>query len=394
MVSLKLDFYEYRDEIRKTLLRHKSELDVVWDPFKAAWLAYAIACEGTENNPYLAELIDSLGRWAHEPKILQFRRYLGPLFLWVYLRGKQGQVPTEAVQHALKELNSLNIESKFSPLRDPEQVFLISLGVALLGNEAQEAKNLIAAVANQQAKGPIKRRLLYSAALKELSCEVKPPANIESRDPADIITWVWWSRKYCPDVEPRLLWQMFDNIKDGLVFSDNPEGHQRIVSESELAILYEAILNETKHPDPNLLFSIYPLHPRIKQIAGSLFQNGEYANAVFEALKAINDYIKTRTGLQQSEIQLVIETFGDPSTKEIRNPRLRFNPLDPSSLDYRSQQNEQRGLAHLISGAFFAFRHPKGHEPKDKAIVALGPYEAIDQLVSISYLMKRIEEAK
>jgi hypothetical protein len=57
-------------------------------------------------------------------------------------------------------------------------------------------------------------------------------------------------------------------------------------------------------------------------------------------------------------------------------------------------RNEQAGLALIAEGVFKAFRNPKGHKPKDHPLVELDGYEALDQLVIISFLMKRIEEAQ
>jgi len=157
---------------------------------------------------------------------------------------------------------------------------------------------------------------------------------------------------------------------------------------------YEALTKETINPDPSLLFELYLLHPRIKAITRSLFHKGEYFSAVFEATKALNDFLRERTGSRDSETTLVRNVFGDPASREIRDPKIKFNPLDPASPDYRSQQNEQRGMSNLAHGVFFAFRHPKGHEPQDTQWGDITAYEALDQLIVISYLMKRIVEAR
>jgi uncharacterized protein (TIGR02391 family) len=159
-------------------------------------------------------------------------------------------------------------------------------------------------------------------------------------------------------------------------------------------MFYEALVRETTSPDPDLLFDSYPLHPRIKAVAESSFRKGEYADAVQHAAKALNDILRRVAGLNVNDTELVRAVFGDPSG-EIRNPRLRVNPLDPDSQDFRSQQNEQRGISYLAHGVIFAFRHPKAHEPKDSPLYgAIHAQKALDELVTMSYLARVAEGAK
>jgi hypothetical protein len=115
--------------------------------------------------------------------------------------------------------------------------------------------------------------------------------------------------------------------------------YQRVISISELAMLYEALTRETKTLDPNLLFDTHPLHPRVRGVSESLSKKQEYFNAVFEATKVLNDFLRELTTLQTSETTLVSQSLGDPNTKPT-NPRIKLNPLDPTSHDYGSQQNE------------------------------------------------------
>jgi hypothetical protein len=79
--------------------------------------------------------------------------------------------------------------------------------------------------------------------------------------------------------------------------------------------------------------------------------------------------------------------------KNIRDPArllIKFN----DHLDTDSGMNEQKGLALICEGIFSAFRNPKAHEPDEDELIKLDPYEALEQLIIIDYLMKRIERAK
>lgn len=74
-------------------------------------------------------------------------------------------------------------------------------------------------------------------------------------------------------------------------------------------------------------------------------------------------------------------------------PLVLINPLDSTSRDFISQLDEQKGFSSLTMGIFQAFRNPKGHQPKDKNWVGIDAYEALDQLVVISLVMKRLQDA-
>ncbi len=397
MVPLRLNFYEYREQVRRALFQRKASLGTKWDPLSAAWLGYAFLQDGLVQNPHMLELIHDLERWAQE-NVGDPGRYLGPLCFLGYLQLQGGQTMSDVALRALERIKSIDRESRFSPFRAPEQMFLVALLISRLDDASGEAKNLLVTMIQNQLYGPLQRRIMFLAAGKELGLDgqLHIPAGTVP-DVGDVIALVWWQERYRNADESNSWWKVFDNMSADISLIENgvasEAGETRIVSPWEIAILYEALVKETINPDPSLLFELYPLHPRIKAITGSLFNKGEYFSAVFEATKVFNDYLRESTGSQESETRLVRNTIGDPAS-DILNPKIKFNLLDPTSPDYRSQQNEQRGLSYLAHGVFFAFRHPKGHEPQDTLWGNISAYEALAQLVVISYLMKRIEEAR
>ncbi len=398
MVPLRLNFYQYREQVKRAILQRKAALGAKWDPLTAAWLGYALMQDGLDQNPHLLDLIQGLERWAQE-NIQGMPRYLGSLCFLCYLQLQRGQRMHEIALKALERIRAIDPDSKFSPLRAPEQMFLIALLVRYLDDTWREIKDLLMAIVQNQSIGPLQRRIIFSAAGKELGLGSAPDIPADTvPDAGDVIALVWWHERYGDGDESSKWWKTFDNISDDLSLSENAAasevGQVRIVSPWEIALLYEALTKETINPDPSLLFELYPLHPRVKAITRSLFHKGEYFSAAFEATKALNDFLRESTGSQESETTLVRNVFGDPTSREIRDPKIKFNSLDPASPDYRSQQNEQRGLSNLAHGVFFAFRHPKGHEPQDTQWGDITAYEALDQLTVISYLMKRIDEAR
>lgn len=125
--------------------------------------------------------------------------------------------------------------------------------------------------------------------------------------------------------------------------------------------------------------------------ADSLFIKGEYVNAVFEAAKSFIEAVKHQAGNPVDKngkpldgVVLIDNIFHRTSSK---TPTLKFNAL--ASL---ADQNEHDGLYYVARGIAQAFRNPKGHLPK--AAIALTPYEALEQLATISYLMRRLDAAQ
>src|SRR5690606_35433543 len=112
------------------------------------------------------------------------------------------------------------------------------------------------------------------------------------------------------------------------------------------------------------LFEYFPMHPRIRQVAGEHFRNGKYVVAVEQAAKVLNELIQQKSGVtDKSEAELVQATM-----KQIGNPadlRMRFN----AALNEQSGKNEQAGLALICEGVFKAFRNPKGHKPEDDPLI-------------------------
>lgn len=85
--------------------------------------------------------------------------------------------------------------------------------------------------------------------------------------------------------------------------------------------------------------------------------------------------------------KLVGGRFVNKSEDEIL---IKFNPL----LNQLSGKNEQEGLALILEGILLAFRHPKGHNPKDHGLAKVEPYDALSQLIFIDHLWKRIKNAE
>lgn len=380
-----VNFHQWKEEIRRALFRKVEAINDGWDPFIAAWLGYAFSIDGPENNQPLLDLLNRMERWLEED-VWSYERNLGPIALILWLLKKTGgSIQQEFVAQFVDKVRALDADKKLSLLLDPEQVFLLVLGATAIGGDS--AKSRLTEVAREQIKlGRVKRQILYGAVLRELGEEVSLP-NGEPADEGDIIGLLWWAEKYQGD--KKQAWERFSSITERIALEpENASDGQRILREPEIAMLYEALVAETKYPEPVLLFDYFPFHPRIRQVARDHFVNKKYATAVFEATKVLNELIQEVSGVKdKSEAELVQSTM-----KQISDPsklKIRFNDC----LDEDSGRNEQAGLAAVCEGIFKAFRNPKGHKPEVHPLVQLDPYEALQQLVIINYMTVRVERA-
>jgi len=128
-----------------------------------------------------------------------------------------------------------------------------------------------------------------------------------------------------------------------------------------------------------IAFQDMDLHPRIAAVASELFHNGHYSNAVFDAAKALVNFVKERSSRHDLDGASLMRTVFPRN-----DPILAFNDLkDQSDLD------EQEGMMHLYEGAVLAIRNPRGHTFLDDS-----PERALEYIGLLSLLANRLQEAK
>lgn len=120
------------------------------------------------------------------------------------------------------------------------------------------------------------------------------------------------------------------------------------------------------------------LHPVVIESAYAQFRNGHYRDAVFNALVAVFDLIRRRTGVDKDGAELVADAFS------LTSPKLVI-----SSLDTESGRNEQKGFIQILQGAFLGIRNPKAHSLESD----LDASSAAQYLLFASLLARRIAEA-
>ena len=92
---------------------------------------------------------------------------------------------------------------------------------------------------------------------------------------------------------------------------------------------------------PDFSLESLNLHPRILEVSKELFADGHHWPAVFEASKALMNYIQERSGRMDLDGANLARTVFSKN-----NPILAFNDLDT-----QTDQDEQEGMMHLFTGA-------------------------------------------
>jgi uncharacterized protein (TIGR02391 family) len=117
------------------------------------------------------------------------------------------------------------------------------------------------------------------------------------------------------------------------------------------------------------------LHPEIARAASRLFLDGHYSNAIEAAVKALNNLVRLRSGLEQDGTTLMERAFSPT------NPLLKFNALAD-----QSDRDEQKGYMMLFSGAVAGLRNPRAHR-----FVQDDPERALEFIAFVSLLAKLLE---
>lgn len=117
------------------------------------------------------------------------------------------------------------------------------------------------------------------------------------------------------------------------------------------------------------------LHPAIERAAGALYRDGHYANAIEDAVKALNDLVRRRS-CQSSDGTSLMEKVFSP-----KKPILKFNSLADDS-----DRDEQKGFMMLFSGAVTGLRNPRAHK-----LIKDNPERALEFIAFVSLLAKLLD---
>lgn len=123
----------------------------------------------------------------------------------------------------------------------------------------------------------------------------------------------------------------------------------------------------------------FDVHVRISSVATDLFENGHYAEAVLKATIALKNYVQEKSGQDNLDGAPLMRTVFSRN-----NPVLAFN-----SLSDQTEEDEQEGMMHLFEGTMLGIRNPRAHD-----LLEDDPQRALEYIVLLSLLAKRVDEAK
>jgi uncharacterized protein (TIGR02391 family) len=121
------------------------------------------------------------------------------------------------------------------------------------------------------------------------------------------------------------------------------------------------------------------LHLSIERAVGKLFRDGHYANAIEDAVKALNALVRLNSGVDDKDGTSLMESVFNPGS-----PVLKFNDL----VD-QSDRDEQKGFMFLFSGAVAGLRNPRAHK-----IIDDDPEMALEFIAFVSLLAKLADKAR
>lgn len=137
-------------------------------------------------------------------------------------------------------------------------------------------------------------------------------------------------------------------------------------------------ISKRKPKDADELIYLYDtikLHSRIIGVSRELFKNKHYAQAIFEAYKAVENFVQDKSGETLYGTNLMEKVFNE------ENPIIKV----PEAGHY--YKDVQRGFKHLFIGAAQGIRNPKAH----KEVIQKDPYITLQYLGFFSFLLKRID---
>lgn len=209
------------------------------------------------------------------------------------------------------------------------------------------------------------------------------------RLPAEFIHTMWESGKFS---KPISLWDIQNFAKsEGYTFTKSAitlalkkldfivyaGRHSNGVPKYAQAYPPKPLPENAKLPEHIKIFESLVLHPEIRRVSSDLFKDGHYSQAITEALKKVNNMVKSKSGKHDLDGKpLMLTVFSSNS------PILKLNQLRTIT-----ERDEQEGFMHLFAGSIQGIRNPKVHDE----ITQDDPFKTIEYLCLASLLAKAVD---
>ena len=155
--------------------------------------------------------------------------------------------------------------------------------------------------------------------------------------------------------------------------SDDLRRFEKIVRGAKNIGLPAAIEVRGVHP-----FDERNIHSEVSSVALTLFDDGHYAQATFEAFKLIESCVKAVSGIEDTGFSLMMSVFNE------NGPKIQLTDLVSMS-----DKDEQKGFRHMFAGAIAGIRNPRGHDNRTDPIDL-----CLDHLSVASVLLRALEARK
>lgn len=140
--------------------------------------------------------------------------------------------------------------------------------------------------------------------------------------------------------------------------------------------------NESEETQNNEVdyFRLLQIHPEIVKSSKKLFNDGYNAEAIFAAFKRVNNLVKEKSGIRNTDGTSLMQYVFSP-----KNPILRLNDLVTVS-----DRDEQTGFMEIFAGSMQGIRNPKGHDD----IVQNDKHYTLEHIALASLLCKKLDKTR
>ncbi|MEM0049774.1 MAG: TIGR02391 family protein [Candidatus Bathyarchaeia archaeon] len=425
---------EFHKEIHSKLMQRKNPTILWVNPFDNAWVGFVLSNHKHRdeiNMRMILEYFNSLFQSVTDISVFlkEEMRNIGALSLCVRLFPEfRNKMKMETlIKEKIIELDKKG-RGRFSLFNSPEIFYATVAGLSVdsLEEEIKHIflKHILREFENNWFNRPY-RFALYSAAFLELKInndnklmvnrmtDFLSTINVERLNIDEIIPLLWFLIKYhdtlfreIKDITKKELikikkeeiWKQFESLQPYFSYNlqtpaedvDMEREISRSLSTFELAMMddFLACLEKTYEVDPNEVFDLLSLHPIIREACEKLFKDGHYSQAIFEAYKALINYVKEKSEEKTLDGK---DLMGKVFRVEHKNLRIEKKPiLQLNELTTREDIDEQEGFMYIFMGVVEGIRNPKAHakiEQKD-------PFKTLEYLSLASLLAKRVDEAK
>ena len=126
---------------------------------------------------------------------------------------------------------------------------------------------------------------------------------------------------------------------------------------------------------PDTPVELVALHPIVQKVAGELYKNGHYRQAILDTYIALVDAVKVKSARYDLDNTPLMQTV--------------FSPKSPV-VKVSDENDEQQGFMWLFSGAIMAIRNPKAH----RLIEQKDPQRALEWLSFASVLLRVLDDSE